>query len=170
MRSSKQYLFASVAIAASACAHAAPPVEIDLGRRSTGEDVVEVAVEGTRPTETEAPAITFESWSDELATRARAANRPVLLVVCASWSPRCTALDRDVLASPDVEKMARAYVTARFDATDATPAIDEKLRALKVDKFPAIVLMDESQREVLTTDVSPTELADALDRFAEHAL
>jgi len=66
--------------------------------------------------------------------------------------------------------MARAYVAARFDASDPTPAVDAKLKALKVDMFPAIVLLDETAgaRETISTDVSPEELAAALDRFAQQ--
>lgn len=163
-----QYLLASLAIAGSACAHASAPVEIDLGRRAPDSEVVEVAAEPTQSPAADAPPIAFEPWSDDVVARARAAKRPVLLVVCASWTPRCTALDRDVLASPDVERMARAYVAARFDATDASNAVDEKLRALHVDVFPAIVLLDDGSREVITTNVSPAELAAALDRFASR--
>ena len=169
---------ALVAIAASvtACASAPTPVDVDLGNDARGRgaapNVVEVEPSALPSDAGPAAPIAFEPWNDALRARALGAKRPIFLVVCAAWAAQCTALERDVLSSPDVEKMARAYVAARLDVTDATPEIDAELARLEVKgmSVPTMLLLDErdgSRRAVAPTSTHE-ELARALDEFARR--
>jgi uncharacterized protein YyaL (SSP411 family) len=73
--------------------------------------------------------IDWRTWTTETFTHAHATKRPVLLVITASWSAACQAMDDEVFAAPHVVPLVRERVVAvRVDA-DRRPDIAERYGA-----------------------------------------
>ena len=65
-------------------------------------------------------------WSDEAFARAKAADRPVVLDIGASWSYGCRVMDDTTYADPEiVELLTRDYVPVRVDR-DRRPDVDDR--------------------------------------------
>ncbi len=73
--------------------------------------------------------IDWRTWTTETFTHAHATKRPVLLVITASWSAACQAMDDEVFAAPHVVPLLRERVVPlRVDA-DRRPDIAERYGA-----------------------------------------
>jgi uncharacterized protein len=75
------------------------------------------------------PLIDWRTWTTETFTHAHATKRPILLVITASWSAACRAMDDDVFAAPEVARLIRERVVpVRVDA-DRRPDIADRYGA-----------------------------------------
>src|SRR5258708_5048477 len=87
-------------------------------------------------------------WSDEAFERARALQRPVLLLVRASWCRFCRELEQAVLADERVERVLRErFVCVRVDK-DRRPDIDARYSK---GGWPTLAWLDDAG-ELLAAD------------------
>jgi thiol:disulfide interchange protein len=85
---------------------------------------------------------------DEGRRRARAERRNLVVWVTASWSAEAQRIERDVLPSHDIGPLLAPFVLVKVDVSDANEANEATMLELEVDTVPALVVLDDSGREV----------------------
>jgi hypothetical protein len=81
------------------------------------------------PRPNRAEAIPWLEWGAEALDRARAADRPILLAISASWSHWCHVMDETTYSDPRViDLLTESFVAVRVDA-DERPDVDARYNA-----------------------------------------
>jgi len=90
--------------------------------------------------------VAWQAWSDDVAVRARAEGRVVLLTVSAAWCHWCHVMQRETYADPRVvARVAARFLPVKVDA-DARPDLAERYAEYH---WPATVFLAGDGREVL---------------------
>lgn len=108
---------------------------------------------------------------DQQLAAASAANKPVIVDFYADWCESCVAMDKNVFASPEVQRKLHNYVLLRADLSHTTSEVMVLLKKLAVIAPPAVLFFDpygnESDRERIIGEVTAVEFLKRLDLFAE---
>ncbi|MBL9086639.1 MAG: thioredoxin domain-containing protein [Planctomycetia bacterium] len=90
--------------------------------------------------------VAWQGWTDDVAARARAEGRVVLLTVSASWCHWCHVMQRETYADPRVvARVGARFLPVKVDA-DARPDLAERYAEYH---WPATVFLGGDGREVL---------------------
>jgi uncharacterized protein len=109
--------------------------------------------------------IDWQEWEDEIFEKARAENRPIFLVISASWCRWCKSMDETAFSNPSVvEIIEKEYVPIRVDK-DKRPDINERYN---MGGWPSCSVLS-SDGEVVTggTYFTADQLATLLEKVAD---
>lgn len=90
------------------------------------------------------PEIPWESGLSRAQETAKAAHKPILVDVWATWCAPCKLMDRTTYRDEAVLAALPAFVPVKLDA-DANEAFLERFR---VEAFPTVLVLDEEGREI----------------------
>ncbi|HEX6851931.1 MAG TPA: thioredoxin family protein [Candidatus Polarisedimenticolaceae bacterium] len=90
------------------------------------------------------PEIAWESGLARAQQAARAAHKPILVDVWATWCAPCKLMDKTTYRDEEVLSILPAFVPVKLDA-DANEAFLERFR---VEAFPTVLVLDEDGREI----------------------
>jgi hypothetical protein len=104
------------------------------------------AAAAPRPAAADGGGVVWQGWTDDVAARARAEGKIVLLTVSASWCHWCHVMQRETYADPRVvARVAARFLPVKVDA-DARPDLAERYAEYH---WPATVFLAGDGREVL---------------------
>jgi thiol:disulfide interchange protein len=154
---------------ASASALGSPPPSDSAAGHSGDSSHQARKVAPAPPSEPE-EEIAWVPYTDDVFERARKADRPLLLVICADWAAPCVRLARDIWPNERVKTMARAFVAVKVDVTDTSPEKDRLMSKLAIARMPAIVLLDPARggTRMDLGYLQADEMAAALAKFGEQ--
>ena len=90
----------------------------------------------------------WQPYSDEALSKARAADRPVLIDFYADWCPPCHRLERRVFSRKKVVAAAREFVALKADLTETnTPLALQLTEKYQIDAFPLVVFIGPDGKE-----------------------
>jgi thiol:disulfide interchange protein DsbD len=131
--------------------------------RASFDHVTEIARAETAPKE----PFPWREDVEAARTEARKAQRPLVIVFCASWTMACSELDHRTFTDDAVRAaLTQRFVAARQDMTDDDDASTKRAQArYKIEGLPVILVFDGKGRETarLTEWVDAAKLRSVLD-------
>ena len=117
-----------------------------------------------------AKSVHWERNLDEGLTKARTANKPVMIDFWAEWCEWCHRLDETTYADATVRNLLQGFVTVKID-TEGGKAGSEAANRYDVDSLPTIVFLSSSGRLLfkVTGFQGPGQFPDTLQEAREAA-
>lgn len=130
--------------------------------------LMEGALDWRTPAGQRIPRITWQPWSSDAVTAARAAGHPVLVDFTADNCANCKFnLVRSIEIVSTIERLRKGgFVTLAGDFTDANPAIAAELKRFSRRGVPLVLVYPKDPKQaprVLPTVFTPAEIHEALD-------
>jgi thiol-disulfide isomerase/thioredoxin len=127
-----------------------PPKHAESAGQAPQHDPRQRASPGDLP---ETGMLQHDGWwrRDEVEAYQEAASRDlgVLVDFTAVWCLPCVALDREVLGDPRIRaEIDTAFVPIKIDVSEETQANKEQLVRYRVDRLPAIIMLDAQGHEL----------------------
>lgn len=97
------------------------------------------------------PARSFRELNAILA-EAKEERKPVLIEFYAGWCPDCRALDRNVFAKENIQKLMRAFTVVRVDITTDNDELKAMRKRYNIYGVPSVVFYDKAGREIAPQD------------------